>query len=315
MARILLAEDEDMLRTMTKTILELDGHTVFAYINGQQAYEAFSEINPDLVVSDIGMPILDGFGLLDAVRQLPNGAVVPFLFLSAFSEREDVRQARNLGADDYLFKPYEASELLEAVRTRLERRRISTLFDTRDAHLQTIILLANVIEARDAYTRGHVERVQQLAMEFGQALGWPSEDLTTLEYGALLHDVGKITIPETILNKPGALTPEEHDIMRCHTTACAKILEGVPHLQGAKPYILYHHEKWNGTGYPEGLKGDQIPREGRLMAFVDVYDALITDRPYHRGKAPEDVLEIIRRGIGIHFDPDMAQVFLKLRGG
>lgn len=313
MAKILLTEDEDSLRLMTRTVLELGGHQVFAFPNGQLALDAFEEINPDMVVSDVSMPILDGFGLLDQVRRLRTGAVVPFLFLTARSERSDVRFARNLGADDYLFKPYDAEELLEAVAARLERRRAIELFESRQAHLQTIIMLANLIEARDEYTRDHVQRVQALAIELGKALGWTPEAMTILEYGSLLHDVGKIVVPESILNKPGKLTPEEIEIMRSHTTVGAKIFENVPHLREALPYIRYHHERWDGTGYPDGLQGENIPLEGRLMAIVDFFDALTSERSYHAGRPVPEVLEMIREGAGKHFDPVMAEMFISLQ--
>lgn len=315
MPRILLAEDDDALRQMIRAILELDRHEVFAFPNGQLALEAFEEIHPHLVVSDISMPILDGFGLLEAVRKLRSGSVVPFLFLSALSEHDDVYNAKRLGVDDYLFKPFQPDDLLIAVKARLERRRAAELFDSHEAHLQTITLLANVIEARDAYTRGHVERVQQSAIELGRALNWSLEDMIILEFGALLHDVGKITTPESVLNKPGKLTPEEIEIMRNHTVAGAHIMESVPHLRPAKSYVLSHHERWDGTGYPHGLMGEDIPREGRLMAIVDVYDALTSNRPYHAGIPPKEALNFLQRGSGRHFDPNMVAVFCKTQAG
>jgi putative two-component system response regulator len=313
MAKILLAEDNEILRDMTRTVLEINGFDVFAFPDGELALDAFLRVCPDLVVSDINMPKLDGFGLLDAVRQLPNGTVVPFLFLSAWSEREAITEARRLGADDLLSKPFEPIDLVTAVQARLERRRMTELFDTRQAHLQTITLLANVIEARDPYTRGHVERVQKLALELGQLLKWSSGDLATLEYGALLHDIGKVTVPEVILNKPSGLTLEEFAIIRQHTVAGANIIDGVSHLREARRYILYHHEKWDGTGYPEGLQGANIPREGRLLSIVDVYDALITERPYHKEMSPREVLNFLRCGAGTHFDPKMVELFCNMQ--
>jgi putative two-component system response regulator len=313
MAKILLAEDDETLRNLTRTVLEINGFEVFAYPDGELALEAFPGVSPDLVVSDINMPKLDGFGLLDAVRRLPHGTVIPFLFLSAQSERDDVTKARRLGADDLLSKPFEPVDLITAVQARLERRRMIELFDTRQAHLQTITLLANVIEARDAYTRGHVERVQQFALELGTALSWPATALATLEYGALLHDVGKIVIPEAILNKPGQLTPEEMSVIKGHTVAGAHIIQGVSHLKEARPYILYHHERWDGRGYPEGLGGESIPPEGRLLAIVDVYDALTTNRPYHKELPTREVLLFLRSGAGAHFDPVMVELFCKIQ--
>lgn len=312
MTRILLAEDDDILREMITSILQLEKYEVICASDGQEALNLFQATAPDMVVSDIGMPFMDGYALLDAVRKLPEGAMVPFLFLSAYSEHKNFRQARELGADDYLVKPFEMRELLDAVQIRLERRRASLLFDTHQAHLQTIILLANIIEARDAYTRGHVERVQQLALRLGHALGWSASDIALLEYGALLHDVGKIAIPEAILNKPGKLTLDETEIMRSHTTTGAKILLGVSHLQRAAPFARCHHERWDGNGYPDGLAGEKIPREGRLMALVDVFDALNSDRPYHRGLPVQRVLEIIQREAGNYFDPQMTAVFVDM---
>ncbi|PKN94976.1 MAG: hypothetical protein CVU44_03980 [Chloroflexi bacterium HGW-Chloroflexi-6] len=313
MAKVLLTEDEDSLRLMTRTVLELGGHQVFAFSNGQLALDAFEEVAPDIVVSDISMPVLDGFGLLDAVRRMNTGSVVPFLFLTARSEHDDVRFARTLGVDDYLFKPYDADELLEAVRVRLERRRAIELFDSHQAHIQTIIMLANVIEARDSYTRDHVQRVQALAVELGNALFWTPEAMVILEYGSLLHDVGKVAIPETILNKPDKLTEEEFEIIRSHTLVGTKILEGISHLRGAIPYIRSHHERWDGSGYPDGLAGEDIPLEGRLMAIVDFFDALTSERSYHKNLPVGQVLEMIRVNSGKHFDPVMAEVFVSLQ--
>ena len=313
MSKILLVEDDDFLRTTTKTVLEIAGYEVFACPNGRAALDAFPAQSPDLIISDINMPLLDGYGLLDGVRQTPEGEIVPFLFLTARSERDDVTHARRLGADDYLYKPFEVEELLVAVRARLERRRLAQLFDTRQAHLQTIVLLANVIEARDLYTRGHVERVRDYALQLGRALKWSPDDLAILEYGAMLHDIGKVSVPELVLNKHGTLTPEEFVIIQKHTTAGGKIIDGITHLREALPYVLYHHEKWDGTGYPEWLRGNSIPREGRLLALADVFDALTSERPYHSALTNDEALDWILKEAGKHFDPKMALIFVRIR--
>jgi putative two-component system response regulator len=313
MPKIMLAEDDDFLRSMTKTFLQMDGFEVVDFPNGLFALEAFSSLAPDLVMSDVSMPFLNGYGLLEGVRKLPGGEVVPFLFLSARNDREDVTQARLMGADDYLFKPYQPDELLTAVRSRLERRRMIESFDSHQAHLETIMLLANLVEGRDEYTRGHVERVQAYALELGRALHWPPDEMAVLEFGSLLHDFGKVRIPEAILNKPGGLTPEELVIMRSHTTIGAKIIEQIPHLRAARPYVLYHHEKWDGSGYPEGLSGEDIPRGGRLLALADVFDALTTTRSYHKHMTAEAALALIRRDAGTHFDPLMVEVFAQIQ--
>ena len=312
MTKILLAEDDSGLRSMISLLLEMKGFDVISFPNGRLALDAFPSVAPDLIVSDISMPALDGFGLLEGVRKYPNGAVVPFLFLSARSEQEDINSARRLGADDFLFKPFAPDDLVNAVKSRLDRRRMSELFDTHQAHLQTITLLANVIEARDQYTRGHVDRVCELAQELGRALNWSSYALSVLEYGAVLHDIGKIMVPEAILNKPSKLSPEEQEIMQRHVLAGARIIDGITHLQEARPYILYHHEKWDGSGYPEGLKGLSIPPEGRILAIVDVFDALTSDRPYHQSSPHEKAYKFLLEESGNYFDPVMVEAFCKI---
>ncbi|MBI4731158.1 MAG: response regulator [Chloroflexi bacterium] len=311
MTRILLVEDDSLLLEVMANILEAEGYELHRASNGKQALDQFVVDHPDLVISDIMMPEMDGFELLRSIRMMPAGVTVPFLFLSARTERTDVSIARALGVDDYLFKPFDAPELVEAVRSRLNRRRQVELFDTRSAHLQTIIMLANVIETRDPYTAGHLERVRRLALNLAFSLNWKQNDIAVLEFGAILHDIGKIIVPSQVLKKTGPLNDEEWKLMRQHPVAGAKMLEGVDHLRAAVPYILYHHEWWNGSGYPQGLKGIKIPREGRLLAIVDAFDAMTTNRPYHASMSTEEALEEIRKNKGVYFDPDMTDVFLK----
>ncbi len=311
MQKILLVEDDAPLLDVMRCLLEAEGYEVCPAINGKQALDLFINNRPDLVVSDIMMPEMNGYELLEAVRIMPEGITVPFLFLSARTERTDVDRARSLGVDDYLFKPFEAPELINAVRARLNRRRIVELFDTRAAHLQTVIMLANVIETRDPYTAGHLERVRRLALNLAFALNWNTEDIAILEFGAILHDIGKIVVPSQVLKKTGPLTKEEWVLMRQHPEIGAKMLEGVDHLKAAVPYVLHHHEWWNGSGYPEGMKGEKIPREGRLLAIVDAFDAMTTNRPYHSSMPVADALDELARYRGIYFDPEMVDAFIQ----
>ena len=311
MARILLVEDDAPLLDVMRCLLEAEGHEVCPAVNGKQALDLFVSTRPNLVVSDIMMPEMNGYELLEAVRILPEGITIPFLFLSARTERSDVDRARSLGVDDYLFKPFEAPELINAVRARLDRRRVVELFDTRSAHLQTVIMLANVIETRDPYTAGHLERVRRLAINLSFALNWNTEDIAILEFGAILHDIGKIVVPSQVLKKTGPLTKEEWVLMRQHPQVGAKMLEGVDHLRAAVPYVLNHHEYWNGTGYPSGLKGEKVPREGRLLAIVDAFDAMTTNRPYHNSMPAADALDELARYRAVYFDPDMVDAFIQ----
>ena len=311
MQKILLVEDDAPLLDVMRYLLEAEGYEVCPAVNGKQALDLFASSQPSLIISDIMMPEMNGYELLEAIRVLPEGITVPFLFLSARTERSDVDRARSLGVDDYLFKPFEAPELINAVRARLDRRRVIELFDTRAAHLQTVIMLANVIETRDPYTAGHLERVRRLALSLAFALNWNTEDIAILEFGAILHDIGKIVVPSQVLKKTGPLTKDEWKLMRQHPEVGAKMLEGVDHLRAAVPYVLNHHEWWNGSGYPAGLKGEKIPREGRLLAIADAFDAMTTNRPYHSSMPAVDALDELARFRGIYFDPDMVDAFIQ----
>lgn len=310
--QILVVDDNSELRELAKEILGMEGYQVSLANDGKEALALFDEQHPDLVVSDIAMPEMDGFAFLEAIRSRKEGAAVPFLFLSAYSQEENVIQARRLAVDDYLFKPFHAQELLDAVRVRLDRRQAVQIFDTHEAHLQTVLLMANVIESRDPYTRGHIDRVCEIALKFGEKLGWDKASLVMLEFGAILHDIGKIVVPTEILNKPGELTPEEWEVLRQHPEAGAKMLEDIHHLKPAIPFVLYHHERWDGSGYPFGLKEKNIPLEGRLLAIADAYDAMTSDRAYHKGCSRAEALAEIKAKSGIYFDPYLVEKFLKL---
>lgn len=312
-SHILLAEDHFDLQELIREILEAQGYRVTSTADGQEALTAFERETPDLIVADVVMPHMDGFALLKAVRAHPAGSAVPFMFLSARHEPAVRAEARVLGADDYLFKPFSADDLVQAVQAKLERRRATQRFDTRAAHLQTVSMLANVIETRDRYTRGHVGRVQQYALELGRELKWDGESLLVLEFGALLHDVGKILVPRAILNKPKRLVTAEWAVMRRHPEIGAQMLAEVDHLRGAIPYILYHHERWDGQGYPAGLARNTIPPEGRLLAIADTYDAMTSDRAYRPAMGHERAVDEIRKGSGSQFDPEMGVAFIRLR--
>lgn len=311
MEKILLVEDDPFLLDVMNSILATEGYEVYPASQGRLALDLFVMTNPNLIISDIMMPNMDGFELLRTIRSMPQGITVPFLFLSARTERADVIHARELGVDDYLFKPFDSVELVQAVRNRLDRRRVVELFDARAAHLQTVSMLANVIETRDPYTAGHVERVSRLSENLAMALNWTEEDIAILEIGANMHDVGKITVPKSLLKKTGPLTEKEWGVMRLHPQAGAKMLEGIDHLRAAIPYVLCHHEWWNGSGYPNGLAGLNIPIEGRILAITDAFDAMTTNRPYHSSMTDEEALAEVERMSGVYFDPDIARVFIQ----
>jgi HD-GYP domain-containing protein (c-di-GMP phosphodiesterase class II) len=183
--------------------------------------------------------------------------------------------------------------------------------ELKESYLQTLTALANAVEARDIYTRGHTERVCMMAQALASEMGWDEEKLWEVKMGGILHDIGKLGVPDAILNKAETLTSEEFDVMKQHPVCGEKILEGIPFLSPAIPYVLYHHERFDGKGYPYGLRKDQIPLQGRLMAVVDTFDAMTSDRPYRKAKTFRQALDEIRDCAGTQFDPDISQLFLR----
>lgn len=186
--------------------------------------------------------------------------------------------------------------------------------DLEDAYFETVEALANAIEARDRYTAGHTNRVWKITVRAARALGWEGAKIKELRMGAVLHDIGKIGVPDAILNKEGPLNEEEHRIMKTHPEVGRRMIDKVYFLKPAIPYILYHHERWDGKGYPEGLAGDDIPIEGRLLAVVDTFDAITSDRPYRKGQSLETALDEIKKNAGTQFDPHIANIFVEAAG-
>jgi putative two-component system response regulator len=254
------------------------------------------------------MPRKNGVELFEEVRKNPQWAAIPFVFLTAENSLADVRFSRELGVEDHLSKPINRQDLSNIINARLLRSAEIEVAHIGQAYLETVKVLANAIEGRDRYTRGHVDRVTTIAMWMAQELSWPRDQIRLLEFGSRLHDIGKIIIPDHILNKNGDLTQEEWELMKQHPIAGEKMLMEISHLAAARPYVLYHHERWNGTGYPEGLVGREIPVEARLLAIVDVYDALTSERPYHAAQPHNAVMEFIDEFSGIHFDPDLVVI-------
>ena len=308
-ATLLVVEDDPAMLVALRDILEASGYAVHTAANGQAALEVMGRLRPSLILSDIAMPIMDGIELFDAVRRIPDAATIPFIFLTARGTREDIFAAKTLGADDYITKPITSQELLSAVKARLQRTDELLLAQLKAAYKASLRALANAIESRDHYTRFHVERVNAYAQAVARELQWSEDRLETLEFGAILHDIGKISIPESILRKTGPLSKEEWEEMREHPRVGARMVEDIPYLAPAVPTIHAHHERWDGSGYPEGLRESSIPDSARLLAIVDAFDAMTSDRPYHAAIDAGHAHAEITTQSGRLFDPGMVDAF------
>ncbi len=326
--RILVVDDEPAVRRVLRELLELKGaYVVDEAPDGTAALRIFAERGADVVITDMMMPGISGIEVLRGIKVLDDTAGV--VVLTGASRMDDAIEALRLQADDYLLKPFSVDQVMIAVARALEHRRLvrenrwyqrylEQRVHEQAAQIDQLVLdglltIANAVEARDRYTRGHVERVTIYAVATGAQMGLRDDELRTLAGAGLLHDVGKIGIPDRLLTKPGALTADEYDVMKQHPLIGAAILERSASLRDAVPGILHHHERWDGAGYPHGLAGDAISVAGRIVAVVDTYDAICTSRPY-RPMRPEAVaLEELHRCRGGQFDPRAVDAFLRAR--
>ena len=308
-ATLLIVEDNYDLRSGLKDILTYEGFEVLTASNGLEGLQAMSTHRPDLIISDIGMPEMDGFAFFDAVRKRPDGITIPFIFLTARGDREDVFRGRSLGVEDYLVKPVSRDELVIAIHSRLQRFRQLQLAQLETAYQAALTALANGIEVRDRYTRGHVERVTAYSLAIAAQLGLNGSHLEGLRYGAILHDIGKIFISEAILTKTSSLDSDEWEVMKRHPSHGAEMIKDIPYLAVAVPIIHSHHERWDGAGYPARLKGEAIPLEARIVAVADSFDAITTDRPYHHAVPLEAAYTEIYKGMGGLYDPQVVGLF------
>jgi putative two-component system response regulator len=282
--RILVADDVEANRELMVALLARDGYTVVTAADGNEALEAVEREPPDLVLSDVMMPEMNGFELCGRLKQQRATRLIPVVLVTALNERQDRIEGINAGADDFLTKPVDAHELRARVRSLIRLKRFT---DDLDSAESVILSLALTVEARDAYTAGHCERMASYAAAFGECLGLGDEDIAALGRGGYLHDVGKIAVPDAVLSKPGTLTPEEFTVIQRHTTAGEALCGDLRILRPVRPIIRHHHERFDGGGYPDRLVGDDIPLLAQIMSIVDIFDALTTTRVYREAISEE----------------------------
>ena len=324
--RLLVADDDPAIRKALRIILA--AYEVREAGDGAEALAIFEAEGADLVLSDLQMPAMGGLELLRRVKAADDTAA--FIILTGAGTVENAVQALRLAADDYLVKPFNVDEVLLACQRALEHRRLVRENRGYQQHLEARVAeqareiegllvdalrsLATAIDTRDDYTGGHVERVARYAAATGRELGLAGEALRALWIGALLHDVGKIGVSDAILKKPGALTDEEYEEMKRHPGIGGKVMDSSSFLRPGLPAVLHHQEHWDGTGYPSGLRGEEISLQGRIVAVVDCYDAIVTARPYRGAASEDDALAEIRACAGTQFDPAVVDAFIRAAG-
>ena len=319
---VLIVDDEYIGRETLQSVLEGEGYDLEMAENGLQAIEKAKELLPDVILLDVMMPGMTGFEVCQHIRNDPQIAEIPIIILTALDDRESLLNALKAGADDFISKPFDRYELRARLLGITQLNRYQKLIQERaklreantqllSAYEATIEGWSHAMDLRDRETEGHSQRVTQFTVKMCQALGLGNDDIMHIRRGALLHDMGKIGVPDAILHKPGPLTDDEWILMRKHPQFAFDMLYPIEYLRPALGIPLSHHEKWDGTGYPRGLKGEEIPMAARMFAVVDVWDALTSDRPYRPAWSEEQALTYIREQSGKHFDPDAVDLFFK----
>jgi cyclic di-GMP phosphodiesterase len=339
--RVLVVDDDNVSRTLTQRLLEALGHEVVSARDGNEGLENL-QAGFDLALLDLMMPGMDGFELCERIRQDPNGADVPVIMVTSKASREDRLRAVEAGANDFIAKPVDEAELrirsasllkmkdatdaLKLYRDHLEElveeRSASlrlTLYDACDAQhrmylaqLDTVHRLAIVAEYKDRVTARHIERMSEYCATLARGLKLSSDEVELILHASRMHDVGKIAIPDAILQKSGSLNDEEWTVMRRHPETGAAILGDSTSqvIEAGRVISLHHHEWWDGRGYPQGLSGERISLWGRICAVADVFDAITSERPYKPAFSNEEGLRELRDERGLHFDPRIIDVFL-----
>lgn len=308
-AKILVVDDEPPIVDVLVRILRRDGYTPITATNGAEALEVVAREAPDLILLDVTMPVLDGFAVCQRLKDNEATALIPVTMLTGLDDREHRQRGLEVGADDFLTKPFDHSLLRARIRSQL---RIKRLTDQLERTESVIFMLALAVEAKDTYTEGHLRRLSSYSEQLATAIGLSAAQVKAIRFGGLLHDIGKISIDDAILRKPGKLTDEEYAQIKHHPEYGARIIQAMRFAGDVGPIIRHHHERWDGKGYPSGLAGLAIPIGARIVSIVDAYDAMMTDRPYRNSLGIEETLRRLREGRGREWDPELLDRFIAM---
>lgn len=321
MKKIILIVDDDRLTLSTAQNLLGDKYKVVAVNSAKQAYKYLDRHTPDLILLDINMPQISGFDFMKTLQTDVYWRKIPVIFLTADRSSETEVECFRMRACDFITKPFEPQIMLSRINSTLEldgyRRDLQRRLDEKTKEMeritiQAIMTVANTVDAKDDYTKGHSMRVAAYAEIMAQRLGWSEEDIQNIYYVAMLHDVGKIGVPDAVLNKPFRLTDVEFRLIKGHTIMGAEILKDFKMFPNVSVGAKYHHERYDGKGYPEGLKGESIPLIARVIGLVDSYDAMTSNRVYRRRLSDDIVMEELKKGKGTQWDPDLVDIFIEL---
>ncbi len=306
-ARVLVVDEDEQVRYLLRYLLSLEGFAVDEAESAEDAHERIDATVPDVVLIDLTMSATERHGVVRALRGDPRTRFVPVLLITGGASRREKLEAIESGVTDFLAKPFDGEEMVARIRTLVQLKRFTESFEEAQ---QVIVSLAATIDARDPYTAGHSERVSYYAEMLGRRVDASEAECRLLHYGGLFHDIGKIAVRDAVLLKPGALTDEERAEMRKHPTAGRDLLANMRTLEPAIPIVYGHHERFDGSGYPQGLAGESIPLLARIASVADVYDALTTSRPYRgaltRASALELMADEVKKG---WMDPELFDVF------
>lgn len=292
--KILVVDDEIDVRTGLQLLLRRQGYDVRTASGGNAALDECVSFQPDLILLDVMMPGRDGFEVCREIKSRPEMRLIPVVLITGLSEKSDRIRGIEAGADDFLSKPIDMTELDARVRSLLRLKSFTDELEHAEAVLFTLALS---IEARDPYTHGHCARLAEFSARLGERIGLPDDDITALRRAGIVHDVGKVLVPDAILLKPGPLTAAERSVMKQHPVAGEHICSPLKSFRSVLGIIRHHHERWDGSGYPDGLRGETIPLTARVLQIADVYDALTTQRPYRAALPPQEAWKILEEEV------------------
>lgn len=306
---VLAVDDDSTNLIVIEKMLRPHGCVVEKSTSGEDAIKKVWNKLPDVILLDVMMPGMDGFEVCKRLKGSQTTRLVPIIIVTALQEKEDRIKGIQAGCDDFISKPIDRLELIARVHALGQVKRLNDDLD----HAESVVLsLARAVEAKDTTTGDHCDRLIRLSQSFGKFLGLDDKSIRTLERASILHDVGKIGIPDAILLKPGKLTEAEWEVMRTHPVVGEEICHPLKSLSDVLPIIRHHHEKWNGLGYPDGLVAESIPYLARVFQIIDAFDAMSTERPYKKAFDLEETLRTIEEEVGKGFwDPNIAKQFLK----